>query len=190
MTKLFANRHVSAARTLILLAMFAGAGFAAGRTSEAQGIGFGAGYYSNLSEVSGGEKVAALSVYNTTSDWYSCSASSCFTVPQYSSINWTISDGYSTFEKTVSRHEGGGWQGCNGFSTNAYVYAGPFNPYGTQYVYYPIVQCQVMTYAWWEWSAGMCDTAYDCVYFISHGPHITATLTPPSSSAYNFMYRW
>jgi hypothetical protein len=184
------SRTYPSARALIVLVLLAGAGFAVDRAGEARGMGFGAGYYSNLSEISGGEKVGSLSVYNVTSDWFSCGGYVCNSVPQYASVSWTVSDGYSTFDKVVSRHEPNGQYCRSGASTNAYVYAGPSNPYGTQYVYYPTLNCPVSYSDLWEWSSGMCDTAADCVWFISHGPHISATLTPPSSSAYNFIYRW
>jgi hypothetical protein len=159
-----------------------------GQSTTVRGMGFGASTYSQLQESSGGEKVSSLGVWMSTSDWYACGGSYCYSVPQYASVTWSINDGYSTFAKAFGRHTNPNF--CQAQSVSDTVNASPSNSYGTQYVYFPTNNCMVLADNWWEWAAGMCDTSESCAWFLSNGPQIGATLQPPSSSAFNFYYWW
>ncbi len=176
------------ARLAVMLALAGMIGFGLGSTPQVQGIWFGAGYYANLWEESGGEKVNQLTVYASASDWFNCNASSCYSVPNYVSVTWSINDGYSDFEKLFGKHYGGAY--CLAENTSVWAWASPANTYGTWNAYFSGNACFKFTTEWWSWHMGMCDTASQCHWFATHGPQISATLQPPSNSAFNFMYWW
>lgn len=166
------------------------AGFAIGFPSPVSAIYFGAGYYSNLEEYQGSEKVSSLSIAVSAYDWWNCNGYSCTSSGSWASINWSIYDGSSTFEKIVSAHLGD--SACAPQQKEKYVYASPSNYYGTDYVYFDAQGCIIPYTVDWVWFAGMCETSggYTCFYYPDNGPHIRARLTPPSNSAFGFSYNW
>jgi hypothetical protein len=173
-----------------VLAASALVGFCLALPSPVSAIYFGAGYYSNLEEYHGSEKVSLLSISVMSSDWAYCNGTTCNSTAGYASISWGITDGTSTFENVYSRHLGG--PACAPQKVEYTVNAGPANSYGLQYVNFVPQGCWMSYNGEWAWETGMCETsgAYNCYWWPDNGPNIRAKLTPPSNSAYGFLYRW
>ncbi len=177
-------------RCLLVAVCVGPLGLLLGMSPAARALYAGAGYYSNLYEMSGygNEKVSQLIVYGSSSDWYSCNGVNCTSTPGYVSVSWSINDGSSTFEKVFGRYYADAW--CPSQTASTTVYAGPGNPSGTEYAYFSYGACTVGYDVPWIWAAGMCDTAAYCYWNTARGPHISWTWSPPGSSASNFQYFW
>lgn len=172
---------------ILLVLMLGAAGWSLGSQSSVRALWTSAGYYSNLYESSGGEKVSSLSFSASTSDWYSCNGTNCTSTPSYVQVTWNINDGSSTFEKIFGIYFAMAY--CGDTATYTTVNAGPSYPSGSQYAYFSGGQCTVGYGVPWGWSAGLCDNGAGC-YTPGQGPHIYWTWSPPGSSAANFGYSY
>jgi len=170
------------------VALMAAIGVGVAAIPGVQALFAGASYYSNLYEISGGEKVSSLTVYGYSGDWFSCNGYNCTSIPNKVNVSWSIYDGSSTFDLIFGEHYATGF--CNSGKAMAYVWAGPGNPSGSFNAYFPGAACTVGYGVAWDWWSGMCDTYTDCRWNSTLGPHIQWAWSPPGSSAFNFSYRW
>lgn len=178
------------ARSYAVVVGAASLGLSVGAIPQVQALYAGAGYYSNLYEMSGygNEKVSSMIIYGWSSDWYACNGVNCTSTADRVSVTWNINDGSSTFEKIFGRYYADAW--CPSQTTSVTVNAGPGNPSGTRYAYFGGGACTVGYGIPWIWAAGMCDTSADCYWNTARGPHISWTWSPPGGSAFNFQYFW
>lgn len=175
-----------------LIAVALAAGGALGSAFPATALWTSA-YHSNLYNYSGSAYVSNMTVVNDIDDWYSCDSDNCWTVANYVRVDWSLT-GSNAFTGIFGSSYGYG-DLCSTMHNYKIVNAGPSNPTGSDYVYFPPPTdptCLIGLGQYWDWAGGMCNNSGQCANYLqaSLGPFISWDWVPPTSSATNFDYYW
>jgi hypothetical protein len=186
MTRIFVGPRLFA---LLLSVVIAGVSLGLASTAFGLFIWTGTG---PLYENSGGEKVAALEVQGSTTGWSGCDGSNCSASGGNIRIQWSITDGSSTFEGIWGLQDGNGGEACAGGLDYTYVGAGPSYSSGYGYVYPHSGICTAGYGTYWGWAGGMCDAYGWCQNesLANVGPNISWYWIAPNTSAQFTQYRW